>query len=422
MVSLAGLSAVYPGQQQAERQYQSNRLTQEKVDDAVLDREGAAALGRTFAALSGQQPGGMPPGGMPQGPQPPMPGQSSQPMQQPNQMAGPPSGVMPGQQPGMTGAPPSGTMPQPQQRVAGPQGIPQPQGQFDLQTAAQTIAKTNPGIRPEVLVHALGKAMPYLNAQAQMQVRQLMMDHRERMLETREQGLNERGEARNATRITTTQMNVGQRDRATEQRAATATEAETGRNTRTAVRDDTARRGQDLNAETRANAETGRQGRFDRREAYRVTQDTIRNDQRWQQLDVARQEAQRKLQSGDQRQGLSEWRAVVDAQHKRALEIIQSYRDMPTKDRDELRRQIDSQYESQITAMRDSRPSGTARPTAAPKPAAPAKDQAQVTPPGAAAGPPPEALEALKKAAPGSVLKIGDQRWTLENGQLKQVP
>lgn len=211
----------YGAFQEAQQKGDQHKLSEFALLDAQLDQAGAQALGKTFQSLSmpgAQQIGGGPSpppmGGPPQAPgqmggpppQPPMqPGQPSVPMQQLGGFAGR-FGGDPGQGPGMMqgggqrlstamqGAPqmqPGGGPPpqgppagQPPQQGGG--NMPQPQGQFDLQTAAQAIARANPGIRPEVLVHALNKAMPYLNAQAQDSVRKATIELREQNLYIRE--------------------------------------------------------------------------------------------------------------------------------------------------------------------------------------------------------------------------------------------
>ncbi len=98
------------------------------------------------------------------------------------------------------------------------------------------------------------------------------------------------------------------------------------------------------------------------REARLQAQAEIRNDQRYQQLDIQKQALEDRIQKGGDRAALSEWRAIVDAQHKRALELIQSGRNaigvMDPEERKALVKEQNDFYKSQIEQMRK----GPARP------------------------------------------------------------
>lgn len=270
MAGLGGLSGIAGGYGEGLQQFNQNQLDQFKLQDFQLDRAGDQALGRTFQAL-GAAPQGMlgpaspgmrgqpsgPVGGVPMPPGAGAPPQQQQAQSPPPQQQAPPSGPMGERWPAVPmgagnqllgramASPPQGTVlnpGQPRQAMAQaqtpppempqipprqpPQGpppgggnMPQPQGQFDLNTAASAIAKANPGIRPEVLVHALARAMPYLNAQAQNEVKQAM-------LQMREYGLMQRDEAlrQGQDRVSQTQEKMQQQQQQFEEKQKQAEE------------------------------------------------------------------------------------------------------------------------------------------------------------------------------------------------------
>jgi hypothetical protein len=104
----------------------------------------------------------------------------------------------------------------------------------------------------------------------------------------------------------------------------------------------------------------------------------VRQDQRWQQLEVQKQEAARRAQEGGDKAALAKWRAIVDAQHKRATEIIQASNVMsglkPAEKKDLLAEQ-NSFYRDEIANMRNG--SQPAAPQTAGQPPAPGAPSAK---------------------------------------------
>lgn len=161
--------------------------------------------------------------------------------------------------------------------------------------------------------------------------------------------------------------------------------------------------------------EAGRQGRFDVREARLTASTAVRQDQGWQRLEQQKQDIERKVQQGGDRTALSQWRAIVDAQHKRATEIIQSNSVMSGFKDEEKKALLDEQrsaYEAEIAGMRGK----LSQPVASPATPAPATAPAPATT-GGTVQPPPVAM--LK---PGGVNIIDGVGWRLVNGQPVQVP
>lgn len=135
MISLAGLSATYPGYQAEEDRTAKVQANQTKARDAAIKMLGANVAG---AALAGGQPG----------PQAPPPGQPSVP-------AAPPMPAAPPQQ-----APPPGPSPAPPAAMPPPQAAASPAamgGKLPLQAAIAQILKSTPGVanHPEILLSAL---------------------------------------------------------------------------------------------------------------------------------------------------------------------------------------------------------------------------------------------------------------------------
>ena len=341
---------------------------------AVTEQNQAAAQEAAFKLLGAQVLGRALTGGQPQqGPQAPAPGQPSVPS------APAPQGNPP---PMAQGGPPMAPPPQP---AAGPPGAPVAQGgggmpEISLQTLTQRILQTSPGVRnhPQVLMAALERAAPLLDRQS-----------KEDLMELRKQMSTERL-------------------------------AQTGELAKARI--DAARA-----------AEEGKQGRFDAREARLAASTAVRQDQGYQRLEVQRQDLERKIQQGGDKQALSQWRTLLDAQHKRAQEIIQSNSTMSglkKEDRAALLAEADAVYKAAIAAMRDrmgsTTPTGGTTPAGAP--AAP-KVQGQVpqnaplvTAP--AAGAPTVDAPPLAMLKPNTVTTFANgQKWTVgPDGQPKQVP
>ncbi len=360
MPSAAGMSAAYGGYQRAraaDNAIESGDITNE---NARIGQEADKAWGATIPVLQQMlQPGAtaMPPqmgGGAPQppagpAPQAPAPGQSSQPMQpSPPEMTaqragGPPVGVYnqsqlnpmdaqaSGPQPQALGGPappggpsapsaPSGAPPQP--------GMQPPQGRLDLHTVMGAVVKANPGAKPAVIAAAVAKALPFMTAQSQMDYKNLMV-----------------------------QLSAGRLNEAKEHHAATEDVAAQRADTQaTDVGSKIERRGaQTDQGNQRLDVQRGREARL-------AAQAEIRNDQRYQQLDQQKAALEARIQGQGDRAALSEWRAIVDAQHKRALEIIQSGKNaigvMDETERKALIKEQDAFYRNQIEQMRK----GPARP------------------------------------------------------------
>lgn len=210
------------------QQFQLNRL---KIQDEGTQRQGMQALGKTIQGFI-QGPAGLPGGGN----MPPMPGQPSQPMQQPGappqqgapqggpqatfpqnqgvvgqlpwmQQQGPPGvtprdpGVQP--PPGAPAGGPPGTSPQggaPGMPPPGPQGPGPTQqggqggGQFTWQQLARQVAQANPGAKPEVIAAAVLQAMPLMTAQSQAEYRQMLLQDRGRGLDIQQQRADQSGD------------------------------------------------------------------------------------------------------------------------------------------------------------------------------------------------------------------------------------
>lgn len=165
--------------------------------------------------------------------------------------------------------------------------------------------------------------------------------------------------------------------------------------------------------------EAGKQGRFDAREARLAASTAVRQDQSYQRLEQQKQDIERKVQQGGDRTALSQWRAIVDAQHKRATEIIQSNSVMSGFKDEEKKALLDEQraaYEGQIAAMRGK----LSQPAGAPSPVSPAAvpAPAAATPAATDSAPP---LGVLK---PNTITTFANgQKWTIgPDGQPKQVP
>jgi hypothetical protein len=165
MISLAGLSATYPGYMAQENQTAETQKNQASAQEAAFKLLGAHVLGR---ALTGAQPG-MPGGG----PQPPAPGQPSQPSQP---------------APGAAGAPPA----------QGGSGLPE----ISLQALTQRILQTSPRVKdhPEILLAALERAAPILDRQSKEDLAELRKEMTTKRLEAAGEVAKARQESLNAWR------------------------------------------------------------------------------------------------------------------------------------------------------------------------------------------------------------------------------
>jgi hypothetical protein len=341
MVSLAGLSNVYPGELQAEGQSQQNDLRKVQLDQAQAEIAGKNALGKVFQQMvPGAQPN-MPPPPQQMAPQGPPPGQQSQPMQpRPQQPMGPAAGGAARPQAGMPiGAPPAGAQPQGGPPGggggAGPQGM---EGRFDLKTAAAAIAKANPGIQPRVLVEALNAAMPYLNAEAKQAVAEMRQQMQQENLNLRQQSIEQR---------------------------ENQFETREGR-----LRDEN----------------EAKQKRFDTREARLEAKQTIQNDQAVQKLALQQKGLEYKIASGDKSVTMKMWRDIADAKRKASLAAAAIYSQnngMDDKQKAKLAKDVNDAEE--IANMRNlqgsSTPTGGTAPASGGKTDARAGDQPKPIPP-----------------------------------------
>lgn len=172
--------------------------------------------------------------------------------------------------------------------------------------------------------------------------------------------------------------------------------------------------------------EAGTQGRFDAREARLAASTAVRQDQGYERLEMQKQDLERKIQQGGDRTALSQWRAIVDAQHKRATEIIQSNSVMSGFKDEEKKALLAEQraaYEEQIAAMRGKmlQPTG-AQPPATSAPASPAPSVPAAAAP--AGGTPAVQAPPLAVLKPNTITTFANgQKWTIgPDGQPKQVP
>jgi hypothetical protein len=431
MVSLAGASAAYPGYQtarQADNQIEAGDIANQ---NAKLEQQGNEALGRTIMAFQASLPGaqpmqppGMPPGirpgmgaGQPQM-QPPMPGQPSQPMQGPQSQGFTPPDQplvprpvptqsftqqpMGGQPQPPAGAPPAamGALP------GGAGGVEALRGKLDVPTLMGAISKANPGAPPAVIAAAMNKALPLLNAQAQMDWKQMMIADRSRRTDLAGERVDIAGEEANRKKDQgNRRLDQGdQRIGIQEQDVGSKVE----------------RRG----AQTQQGAE-----RIDiakGREARLAAQGQIRQDQRWQQLDQQAQALAERIRSSGDRSQISQWRAIVDAQHKRAMEIIQSGRNgitgqMDPKEREALVKEENAFYESQIKQMREHSGNSTGRPPVAETGGSPGqpKDTSRVPAGGAVPGSAPAPAASRPQAVnpkTGEKVEFDGQNWVPVGG------
>jgi hypothetical protein len=154
---------------------------------------------RDLAGQAFMQPGGQGPIDQmnARGPQPPMPGEASQPLPGPS-WGGPPgmlpSGVAPG--PMLPGGAPTGPPPAPPPGGGGgpgPPGVPPISSggfpQLDLNSLAERIQWANPNLPPRVMLAALERAAPLLNAQGQRDLRLARMEMLGQNLDVRREAL-----------------------------------------------------------------------------------------------------------------------------------------------------------------------------------------------------------------------------------------
>lgn len=350
-MNLSGLSAAYPGYLGAEQTSLENQRMQVSNEEAQNKLLGAQVLAKAIF-------GAAPPQAAPSQPMAPPPGQASVPASPP--AAPPPIPAAGGPAPGM----------------GGPPGQPPGAGvipQIDLQTLAQRIVQTSPDAarNPAVMLAALERAAPILDRQSREDLAELRREYQMQSLEQRGQiarlqvqSANDRAAAAEAGR------------------AARASESEAGRNARSAA------------------TEAGRNDRFTQREARVVAQNEIRNDVAHQRLALQRAALEQRIRDGGDRQALSEWRAVVDAQNRRAREVISSKNSLLTwgkGEREAFLKDQDAAYRAAIEGMKGVGAARSPVTAPAPSPAAPAATTAPAQP----AAPPASAPATTYPVPPG---------------------
>lgn len=271
--------------------------------------------------------------------------------------------------------------------------------EISLQALTQRILQTTPQVaqHPELLMAALERAAPILDRQS----KQDLLDLRQEMQRER---LKQAGDLAQARIDAAKAMEQGRNERAAAAEAGKSERA-TARNERTDRRLDQA----------------------DTREQRLAAGAAVRQDQRWQQLEQQKQALAQRAQQGGDRQALAQWRAIVDAQHKRATEILQANNaavNMKAADRKNLLADQDAFYRAEIEKMRgvmgSSTPTGGTTPAG--EPAAP-KTQERAPAPAAAAPAASGATPPLAMLKQGTITKFANgQEWTIgPDGQPKQV-
>jgi hypothetical protein len=343
MAGFAGLGAAPEGYLQAEGQQEDNRIKDLTRQQAQFDLMGGQAAGRALQLMyGGQQPGPPPPSPPPgqssppvqptmqpniQQPPMPMPRPPGAPQPMPGQMPamrppGPP-GMPPGAPPGGPGGPPGGGPPGGGPPGGGPPGGGPPgmqqsmpgQGQqgpaLSLESVMQAVVKANPGAPPQVVMSAVNKFLPLMNTQAQMQWREIS-------LELRKQALLQQGQ---------NQQRIGEQ----QQQRINMAKARDGLN----------QAWKDRDYQLKLKSEADR--------AF---------------------EAKRRGDNAARSQAVQGARAVIDAQHKRVTESIQSSfaaGGMSDAERKQLMSMEDQFYNDEIASLKSQIESGTAPAAVAPK-------------------------------------------------------
>jgi hypothetical protein len=196
-------------------------------------------------------------------------------------------------------------------------------GQLDLRTIIQQVVQANPGVKdPRVIAAAVDKFLPIMNAQSQQQWRQIGLQLRAATVEQGQQRVDQ-----GQQRVDQGEQRVG----IAQQNADTsAGRAETAKD----------------QGQQRIDVSKGREERLS-------GQAKVRQDQGWQRLELQRKGLERQIVEGKQRNYLGQWRQMLDAQHKRAQEIISSQQaGMGGDERTKLIKEEDQFYKGQIEEMR----------------------------------------------------------------------
>lgn len=101
---------------------------------------------------------------------------------------------------------------------------------------------------------------------------------------------------------------------------------------------------------------------FDIREKRLEANAQVRKDQGWQRLDQQRQVLEQRIKEGKDKAAIAQWRAIVDAQHKRATEIIQAHSlnsGLDDKQKKQMIEEADKMRDEAIKGIRASTGSST---------------------------------------------------------------
>lgn len=408
MVSLAGASAAYPGYQTARQADNVIAKGDIDVENARIEQQGNEALGRTIAAYQqSQMPGAQPIPQMQPGFQPgmgagqpriqtPAPGQPSVPMQQGPQAQGftpGPTGMPPQMQsPGFQ--PPGGQPAAMASLPGGAGGIDALRGKLDVKTLMGAISAANPGAPPAVLAAAMNKAMPLLTAQAQMDWKTALMADRTARTGIAQDRADIAGEEATRKKEQGAQRLEQGQQRIDQQGGELASRAER-------------RQAQTSQGAERIDIAKGREARL-------AAAAQVRQDQRWQQLEQQKAALAERIRSSNDRSAISQWRAIVDAQHKRAMEIIQSSNinaNLSETDKKALIKEQNDFYESQIKEMRDRQGNSTGRPAASDTSNRPEQPKVPDRVPQGATNPPVGQRPRAKNPETGEEVEYDGQNW-----------
>lgn len=361
-----------------QRSFAQGRQAQQQIETGDVDAAAQTAAGNALVGMfgsqstPGQMPGGqpgmppqgqpgMPPGGgmpprpgPPQGPPgaPPM-GQAGPAPQQGNMLAtllqrlrggaggGPPpaQAMPPGppQQGAVPGAQPMQPPPGGQPPMGGPPGGQQGQGglpsggqgpQLGWQQIVQGVIKSNPGVKdPRVIAAAVDRFLPLMNQQTQQQWKEVSMQLRQSQMDLQEQRIRMQ-EDQGQQKIDQAGKRIDQGDKRLDQ------------------------------GDKKIDQAGSREQRLER-------ESVLRQDQQHQMLQIRQQQLAQQIQASKDRTQLGQWRALLDAQHKRAQETISSAAaGMDATERKRLMGDEDKYYADQINEMRSAMGEGGGKPKA----------------------------------------------------------
>lgn len=396
--AMSGLSAVPGGQMAGTEELQNIQQRDLAIKDTQAKQIGMAAYWRALQGMMGtpgqgpmppnpgqpsmppgQQMAGAPQGGPPQAPQPMPPGMARPPMpisQQGMPQGGPPPGAAP--------APPQGQpqgMP-PGQEQPGGQGPGSPEQPMSWQRVVMAIKQHNPNLPDQALAAAVDHFMPMMTMQSKLEWQKLrndlLMDVATMKTDASRDNTRDRTDAqrdvagiRSDTSRANTTDRIGQRQTEEEGRSGRAATAE----------------------DRRERAMGQRQSQFDQREERLTKGLKLREDSTWARLDQSKQALQQRIQAGDKTRAVTEYRAALDAQHKRAMEIIQStsmMNNMKPDERQKFLKEQNAWYNGELDKLQNlattrgnvtdmGTPVSTTVEDAPPKPAAPAGTKAVPT-------------------------------------------